>query len=128
MLYGAGVLALGLLAFYGWKLYNGTHYQEEDGTNTNAASKSLDEFFEEIARLGLKPDDEAFAIMLAFYNVSLLYRDVPKALSDFDSTIRALSSKFNLDMSDTMETLLDEFKESLDVRFADLSNELENEI
>jgi hypothetical protein len=48
LLYGAGVLALGLLAFYGWKLYNGTHYQEEDGTNTNAASKSLDEFFEEI--------------------------------------------------------------------------------
>lgn len=48
LLYGAGVLALGLLAFYGWKLYNGTHYQEEDGTNTNAASQSLDEFFEEI--------------------------------------------------------------------------------
>ena len=48
LLYGAGVLALGLLAFYGLKLYNGTNYQEEDGTNTNAASKSLDEFFAEI--------------------------------------------------------------------------------
>lgn len=42
------VVGIGFLLFYGFKLFNGTDYQEEDGTNTNAASKEQDEFFVEL--------------------------------------------------------------------------------
>lgn len=42
------VLGIGFLLFYGFKLFNGTDYQEEGGTNTNAASKEQDEFFDEL--------------------------------------------------------------------------------
>ena len=68
IVYALGLLALGLLAFYGMKLYNGTHYREEDGTNTNAASKPLDEFFAEIEEYypdlyeKLSDDKETFTI------------------------------------------------------------------
>ena len=47
-LYGTVLVGLGSLFFYGGKLFNGTKYQEADGTNTNAASKKTNEFFEEL--------------------------------------------------------------------------------
>lgn len=42
------LLGVGLLGFYGLELFNGTSYKEENGTNTNAASNQLDEFYQEL--------------------------------------------------------------------------------
>lgn len=47
-IYGVVLVGIALLSFYGWKLFNGTSYKEEAGTNTNAASKKMDEFFSEL--------------------------------------------------------------------------------
>lgn len=85
-------------------------------------------FLEEIARLGIRPNSELWAMVMAYYNVSLLYKDVPKALSDFDSTVRALTAKMNLEMGDTLEDFLVQFKQELDERFENLARELNDEI
>lgn len=86
------------------------------------------EVLEDWMKRGFKPDDEIYGLFVGYYAINTLFHEVPKALSNFDSTVRALSSKFNLDMSDTMENLLEEFKKSLDERFENLDIEIKDEI
>ena len=43
-----GLLCTGSLLYYGYSLYNGTKFKEENGTNTNSASKDLEEFYNEL--------------------------------------------------------------------------------
>ena len=42
------LLCTGSLLYYGYSLYTGTKFKEENGTNTNPASKDLEEFYNEL--------------------------------------------------------------------------------